>query len=327
MNDRPGSLEPDRTRLTDRFHFTSQLVHVFCNTRTSWNKPKRKMQATRSFALLSIIVAGCASKPARPGTAAPEPVSAERPAPAGEAPIRVTFDTGLMRYQAESRTAMFAASDTTVPLDSIVVTAQLSLSARNAPMGIALSATVERLSVTTGLGAAKSSQTLAGEFKLAWSTVADSVFLEAQPARTGCDQLQETARDLLVSIFPPLPEFLSRDQSWRATSNSKSCRAGLILDVSSRSQLQVSLSAPPINRRQVTVRSAAILSIAGSGMQGASAVTVRGSGTLGTIFQLDLTDGVLRSAQTQGTIQIEFDLGYRTDRLVQSTRRLITRVQ
>jgi hypothetical protein len=285
------------------------------------------MQAVRSVALLSIMVAGCASKPTRTNTTATDPIPADRPAAVADAAIRVSFDSSTVRYQAESRTVVYAASDTTVPLDSIILTARLTLNAWNASTGVALAGTVERLTVTSGLGSAKSSQTLDGAFKLAWRAGPDSVFLAAQSVLPGCDQLQDTARDLLVSVFPSLPDGLSRNQSWRAMSNFKSCRAGLMIDVSSRNQIQVVSDAAPLNRRQVTVRSDATVGITGSGTQGASAVTLRGSGVVTATYLMDLADGVLRSATSQSNTRLEFDLGYRTDRLVQHTVRTITRVQ
>jgi hypothetical protein len=273
-----------------------------------------------------ILSGGCASSPRSPATTTTPAPPAERPAPT-DAPLRVVLDSSVMRYQVESRTVVFAATDTTAPLDSVLIAAQVSLIIRqNASGHIAISGTADRLTVTSGFGQAKTTQSLDSGFKLEWRIVGDTIRVSSQPATTSCDQLQETARDILVSVIPPLPETLVREQKWNSSSLLKSCRSGLMIDVQSRSRIQVANGSAPINRRQVTLRTDGTVTLSGGGQQGATSIVIRGSGTASGNYVLDLVDGSIRSVNTQGRTQIEFDVGYRTDRLIQRTARSITRL-
>jgi len=288
-----------------------------------------KMLASHRWLLIAFFLAGCVGTPARPNTPPTVVTLPERPLPPDDAPLKVALDSSLGHYRVESRTIVFATSDTTIPLDSILVVAQIGVSAKHLIVAgaILFSGTVEMLTVTSGLGASRSSQSLNGEFRMDWSTVADSLAFPGQPTRAGCDQLQETARDILVSVFPLLPGSLTPNQIWRSRGTLRSCRAGVVMEIASRSQIAVASGTGTLNRRQVSLRSDGTVSIGGSGTQGAGLVTVRGSGVHTSTYSLNLEEGILVSTTTQSRTQIEFDMGYRTDRLIQRTMRSISRIR
>jgi hypothetical protein len=288
------------------------------------------MHVRRILSVLPVMIAAaCASRSTAPHPNVPAAPPVERPVVTTDVPMRVAFDSSVWKYQVESRTAVFAITDTTTALDSILISAQLRVSMHDSPgdAQIALSGSVDRLLITSGLAAAKTIDSLPSGFRLDWRLANDSVVVPTGATQSGCDQLHETARDLLISILPPLPETMSRDQSWSTISTLKGCRAGLAVEVQTRNTVKVLSTAGPINKRQVMLESEGSTSLTGSGKQGTNSITLHGAGLSTTRYSLDLVDGFLRSTAAQSRTQIEFDMGYRTDRFIQRTTRTITRVQ
>jgi hypothetical protein len=98
------------------------------------------------------------------------------------------------------------------------------------------------------------------------------------------------------------------------------------MTLTTTNQLRVASPVSTQGRRLVTMQSEGTLTVAGSATQGAGTITLRGTGMSSTIYSFDTAAGVLRSTVTNSRTQIEFDLGYRTDRLIQRTTRTATRL-
>jgi hypothetical protein len=230
-----------------------------------------------------------------------------------------------VRYQVESRTAVFSAGDTTTAIDSVTVSATATLRMRRGSRDrVELEGTVQSLTVSSGLGARRSMQTLQGPFTLSWSVTPDSASLVPVDT-TSCDQLQETARDVLLSLFPPLPATVTGNQTWRGVTALRSCRGGVALSLTTSTNHAIGMIADARRTRELQVNVDGSTTISGSGTQGASTVNLRGRGNLESAYFLDLSDGAVRSATSRIVAQVEFDLGYRTENLVQRTTRSISR--
>jgi hypothetical protein len=269
--------------------------------------------------------AACAARSPRSVENPPDPPPPEAAAVSPDAPINIVIDTAIMRFQIDSRTALSSTTDTLVVLDSVIVSGTASLRARSSGSGIEISATVERLRVTRGLGNEKTTESLDAPIRLNWVVAQDGITIQSPSA--GCDQLSETARDALTSAYPLFPGTVARGQVWGGAQSLQGCRAGIAFEVSATSQTSVSNFAEAARTSQLLLSSESQVEIRGAGKQGATDVRLRGTGTTTAIYHFALAPTSLRVSDTHSRVELEFDLGYRTDRVLQKTVRRIERIR
>jgi hypothetical protein len=232
------------------------------------------------------------------------------------------------RYEIRSRTVVYAASDTLTPIDSIFVVATALIQPDEFSSGrLALTGTVDHLSVTAGLAAGRSTETLQTPFTLSWVVTPDSVTAPTRQPEAACDQLHETARDILVALIPPLPESIAATTRWSTESSLESCRAGLSFRVTATSALSPADFATAAQLRQLTITGQGVAALTGQGVQGATNMILKGTGSMAGEYVLSLVTGQLQSSRTRSDMRVEFDLGYRTDRFVQQTVREVRRLE
>jgi hypothetical protein len=276
--------------------------------------------------IFSLTLAACASSPRQ--SPSPDPPSwPSAPTPADpNAPLNISLNPSEGRYTVESRTVVFAQEDTLTPVDSVTVNATMLLTAtRDSNSALRLQGTVERLAVSSGLGTEIETLALDAPFSMTWSFSSDGVAALNTDPRTECDQLRETARDLMLAFFPPVPRSAAPGEVWNSVTRTTSCRAGLDLELSTTTELSPMDLQTARTSRELIISAAGKQMMTGTGKQGASNVTLRGAGETRTVYMFDLTRSVLREAETHSLMLIEFDLGYRTDRLVQRTVRTVVR--
>ena len=258
-------------------------------------------------------VAGPVSTTPAVDTAPPRVVLALNPAPS--------------TYRVESRSVIFSAADATVPLDSILLSSTAQLRLRREPNGtVVISGIVDRLSVSSGLGSARQTQSLQSPYSMEWVQTGDSTQPPARPASTPCDQLEESARDLLLSILPALPDTVSRNATWRNSRSIESCRGGVTIRLVTASSAHAGNLDSARTARALPFESTAQISVNGNGAQGSTNIVLKGSGTMSSRYLFNLATGAVQSGTSEMQLQLDFDLGYRTDKLIQRTSRTITRI-
>lgn len=315
----------DRTRLIDR-RISPSCLYL--------RKPQSGLRmigavARNTLLVIAVLTAACGSRVARaPVGSAPPSDTTAAIRPSADARVAINISPSAASYRIESRSAVFALSDTLTPVDSVALNATATLRARRSPEGgIIVSGVVEQLSVTSGMNAAQSTQNLVAPFSLEWRLTGDSLIPPGRPAGDNCDQLEETARDVLVSLLPPLPESVAADQNWRYGQKLESCRSGLLLLLTSTSAVQVAAIADESSAGDVVLRSTGEITVSGRGTQGLTSVILNGTGSTRVTHRFNSSSGAIQSSRGESRLQLEFDLGYRTDRFVQYTIRTATRVQ
>jgi hypothetical protein len=231
-------------------------------------------------------------------------------------------------YRLESHTVVLPASDTlAAPLDSIVVRATARIVRRRLPdRRVELRAEFERVTVTSGLGADRTTQSSSTSFEFVWATARDGVTLPA-PQATECGSVHQSARDLVLFLTPPLPDTVADTSRWMATLNSSGCRDEFIYTGTANAVLHPQGSLAAARRDgHITIVSAGESRVEGQGRQGGTAIAMRGTGSLSASYSVEAVSGALRSATATSTMKLEFDLGYRTDRFVQKSVRTATRI-
>jgi hypothetical protein len=240
--------------------------------------------------------------------------------------LRIIFNSAPVRYRLESRTAIFSGADTATAIDSVVVSATLTATARRVSPGeVSFRGNIEAMTVTGGVGANRRSESLQAPVSLDWILAGDSVRIEQAPSDPGCDQIRDTARDLLIGSFPSVPDSVTRAQTWKRHSALRSCRGGYSIQVGSDQDLRVA-SGVERNSSQLSIRSESRLTVSGGGGQGPNAATIRGTGSSLGSYVVDPRSGAVLTSNTNATVRIEVDLGYRTDRFVQRSVRSLTRI-
>lgn len=294
----------------------------------SWSSSKNRpplLAATVGIALTLVLSACSSARRSTPDVTPAAPVAA--PTPTRDPNIVfLDFDAAPHRYRVESSTYLYSPTDSTTPIDSVRSTAVVVLTISNPPGDSMLfQGRVENLEVrstdTTNAGLSR----LENPYSLSWQ-VTNNRIGGAPRDGDSCDQLEDVAHDLLTSILPVLPDSLVTAGSWRSNSELRSCRAGLMFTLTSEVQLTSGDFEELRQSRMLHVSGTSTLRLAGQGKQGASEVALRGNGRGSTTHVIDLRVGVLESSTSTSSMLLEFDLGYRTDRVIQKTTRSVTRI-
>lgn len=296
---------------------------------------KGALPVTRFLLLLLpplVTALSCARVGTGPTVERPTPQPVPAPVDRGTAPLELNFDSARHDYRIESRTSITSQSDpNSTPIDSIIVLAEVSLGYELDSGGsLTVTGIVQRLTIATGLGTARTRTDSAINTSISWKWEGDSTVVLAGGVRAdtvACDRLEDTARELLLSMLPSLPARVANADRWRTATSYSSCRGGVVLQVASSGSVQPVDFPQARQTGRLSLQSQGNITVHGSGSQGATTVTVRGTGSTHATLELDLRGTGLVNGSSRTNLSVEFDLGYRTDRFTQNTVRRVDLVR
>jgi hypothetical protein len=220
------------------------------------------------------------------------------------------------------------ASDTLAPpLDSIDMVATIRVTPRRHTDGsVELRGIVEGVTLTSGLGADRTTQSSSTPLDVVWRSAQDGVTIPA-PAGSECGSPVQSVRDMLTLIAPPLPQRVTGESSWSAALGTAGCRDSVSFSSSTDAAFRPEGAVAAARQLgRLTIVATGVTRVEGRGRLGVTNITLRGSGPVNASYVVDAATGQLQSASASSVIQLEFDLGYRTDRFVQKSVRTAARV-
>jgi hypothetical protein len=267
-----------------------------------------------ALAYLALVVAGCTPAPApRPAPApAAAPPQVVAPADHGGAPAR--FVTGHAAYDITATGLVSDPHDTTGHQDTVVTTTTLAYDTRmEGPQLEASGEIISRvMSTATATSRSDTSRATRTTFRATVDTASGVVTLAPDSAALlapcgGRDPSTDQARKLATTR----PRSFVASATWRDVVNDSSCLGGLPLV--SRST-HIYTVAPQGAADPVTGLSAVLIShtstttMAGSGHRAGHYITLYGSGTGTTEEYYDRRSGLLLSAHTAASLDLDITL-------------------
>jgi hypothetical protein len=132
-----------------------------------------------------------------------------------------------------------------------------------------------------------------------------------------CDSMEEAARVLAADVHLRIPVPVQEGQHWTDSASTTLCRGGLPLTAVRVSQLQIGRIRETRDSVVATVTRRTVLTITGSGMQGARRITVRGQGTSETLFTYDVRAGRFLESTGQSVLELGFETIQQTEQVTQ----------
>jgi hypothetical protein len=280
----------------------------------------RTMRGTTSgglsstLAYLALVVAGCAPAPApRPAPApAAAPPQAAAPAEHGGAPAR--FVTGHAVYDITATGLVSDPNDTTGRQDTVVTTTSLAYDTRlEGPLLEASGEIISRvMSTATATSHSDTSRATRTTFRATVDTASGVVTLAPDSAASpapcgGRDPSTDQARKLATTR----PRSFIASATWRDVVNDSSCLGGLPLVSRSAHAYTVapqSAADPVTGLPAVLISHTSTTTMAGSGHRAGHYITLYGSGTGTTEEYYDRRSGLLLSAHTAASLDLDITL-------------------
>jgi hypothetical protein len=265
-----------------------------------------------ALACLALVVAGCTPAPAPRPTPAPAaaPPQAVAPAEHGGAPAR--FVTGHAAYDITATGLVSDPNDTTGHQDTVVTNTTLAYDTRLEGAQLEASGEITSRVMSTATSRADTSRATRTTFRATVDTASGVVTVAPDSAASlvpcgGRDPSTDQARKLATTR----PRSFVASATWRDVVNDSSCLGGLPLV--SRST-HVYTVAPQSAADPVTGLSAVLIShtsattMAGSGHRAGHYITLYGSGTGTTEEYYDRRSGLLLSAHTAASLDLDITL-------------------
>ncbi len=265
-----------------------------------------------ALAYLVLVVAGCTPAPApRPAPApAAAPPQAVVPAEHGGAPAR--FVTGHAAYDITATGLVSDPNDTTGHQDTVVTTTTLAYDTRL--VGAQLEASGEIISrvMSTATSRSDTSRATRTTFRATVDTASGVVTLAPNSATSpapcgGRDPSTDQARKLATTR----PRSFVASATWHDVVNDSSCLGGLPLVSRSTHVYTVAPQAaadPVTGLPAVLISHTSATTMAGSGHRAGHYITLYGSGTGTTEEYYDRRSGLLLSAHTAASLDLDITL-------------------
>jgi hypothetical protein len=274
--------------------------------------------------LCLLAAAGCG--PHAPPAQAPAPASEVSSPPAASGARSVLpprYAAGHREYQITSVGVVSDSGDTTGHLDTVTAAATLRYDARWDGALLRVTGDVASRVVTASLGLriAAPPQTALVPFRATIDSATGMATIDpaSTPSASSCPiggPSVSQARDLATTY----PRSLVPGASWRASLSDTSCLGGLPLMSSTSQRYTVASQGatdPVTGAAAILVTHRSMTTMTGGGPRGAQTITLSGTGSGTTEQYYDRTTGVLLSAHTTATLDLDVGVSGRIQRLHQ----------
>ena len=290
-------------------------------------------------AIASVIVLGftlaCASAP--PSGGPPDVPVVRRdtavsvPAQPGVSPataIRLNYSTGTFAYDLHQTTVVTVGTDSLGGLqDTLLTTASLTYSVQRPNDTLRIIGVVDSLAVSSARDSTGPRLLLAPvTVELEPDTAAAPMPTTDSTALVGsCDSMEEAARAIARDVLIRLPANTRPHQRWTDSTSVVVCRGGIPMTAVTLSTFEIQDVQPRGDSLIVPIIRRSILTLSGTGTQGARRISVNGTGTSETRFTYELRGGVFLESQGQSVLQLRFETIQQTEQVVQRSMSTVRR--
>ena len=272
------------------------------------------------------LLAAVACGPHPPPGRAPAPasdVSSPSAAAAARSVVPPRYTAGHREYQITSVGVVSASGDSTGHLDTVTTAATLRYDARwdGALLHVTGDVASRVVTASAGVRSTTQPQSTLVPFRATIDSVTGTATIDpaSTPSGSSCPTggpAVSQARDLATTY----PRSLIPGASWREALSDTSCLGGLPLMSSTSQRYTVASQGttdPVTGAAAILVTHRSMTTMTGGGPRGAQTITLNGTGSGMTEQYYDRTTGVLLSAHTTATLDLDVGVSGRVQRLHQ----------